>query len=109
MRTGSITNGVWVEEFDTDTGTYTRRAPDGTVLAQRPLTAAEAAELSALDNEARIRASLAGSAQFNALRQIATDTGVFATNAARDAAIRTCARAIVALVRLAVQRLDAPD
>lgn len=109
MKSGSNVNGVWVEEFDTDTGTHTRRSEDGKVLSTRALTADEMAELIAADNETRIRVALTGSDQFDALRQVASGTGQFATNAGRDAAIRACARGLVAIIRLTARRLDATD
>lgn len=108
MKYGSNVNGVWVEEFDSTAGTYTRRDKAGVVLVARPLTADEAADLLAMDNEAAVRAAL-GSTQFDAVRVVARGTGTFATDVVRDAAIRTCARAIVALVRLNLRRFDATD
>jgi hypothetical protein len=59
--------------------------------------------------EATMRDQLGGAAVFDALRTVASGTGQFATAAARDAAIRTCARALVILVRLTLRRLDGTD
>lgn len=108
MKAGSNVNGVWVEEYDSAAGTYTRRDKAGAVISQRPLTADEAAEFAAMDNEAAIRAALA-STQFDGVRAVARGSGTFASEAIRDAAIRACARAIVALVRLQLRRLEAAD
>lgn len=108
MRVGSNVGGVWVEEYDTDAQTYTRRDGAGTVLAQRAFTAAESAELGAIDTEATVRAALV-STQFDAVRAIARGSGTFASDVVRDAAIRANARAVVALARLALRRFDAVD
>lgn len=108
--------GVLREEWDYDTRTYTSWGPDGVQTAQRPFAAAENADADArvasatLDaNQTTVTTALGGSQVFDVLRTVANGTGVFATNAARDAAIRTCARALVILVRLSLRRFDATD
>lgn len=109
MITGENNDGVWVREYNTGTSTYTERDKTGEVLVTRPLTADEAAVLTAMENEQATRDAVAGSQVFDILRTVAAGTGQFATAAARDAAIRTCARAIVLLVRLQLRRFEAVD
>jgi hypothetical protein len=107
LISGSNVNGVWVVEYNTTTSKYIRRAADGTVLEERDLTADEVAFLAEQANESLLRDRLAGSQQFDALRSVANGSGTFATAAERDAAIRLCARGLVAVVRLMLRKLDA--
>jgi hypothetical protein len=46
---------------------------------------------------------------FDTLRTIAAGSGTFATAAIRDAAIRTCARGIVLIVRILLDKNEAID
>ncbi len=46
---------------------------------------------------------------FDTLSAIARGTGSFPSNAARDAAIRACARALMILLRSRLSRTDAAD
>jgi hypothetical protein len=59
-------------------------------------------------NEADV-ATVIGGPLFDTLRVVAGGTGQFTTAAARDAAIRTCARALALLIRLQLRRLDTTD
>jgi hypothetical protein len=99
---------------DTDR-TFTKRADDGTLLEQRPYDAdehaaadARAAEAESTQNEQTLRQQAVGDV-FDNLRTIAGGTGQFASAAIRDAAIRTCARGLVILIRLQLRRLDGTD
>lgn len=116
MRRQVFTSSVLREEWDHDTRTYRRFDATGAQAEARPYTAEEAAQADAdlaaaqqTANEAAVTGALGGAQVFDALRQVAAGTGTFATAAARDAAIRTCARALVLLVRLQLRRLDATD
>lgn len=107
MITGSYVNGVWVAEYNTETSKFIRRDETGKVLEERNLTADEVAFLAERANESLLRDRLAGSQQFDALRAVANGSGTFATAAERDAAIRLCARGLVAVVRLMLRKFDA--
>jgi hypothetical protein len=116
MKDQTSQGGVLREEWDTDTRTYTAWSATGVQTVQRPFTAAEntradtrIAAGATEANEATLQGSLGGGQVFDNLRTIATGTGLFATAATRDAAIRTCARALVILIRLQLRRLDATD
>lgn len=109
MIFGDNVNGVWVEEFNTDTSMYTRRDPGGDVLEQRPMSDVELAQAAQLQNEATLRNRLQDSQAWDNLRAVAGGSGAFDTAAQRDAAIRLCAKAIVALVRLYLRKLDSAD
>lgn len=116
MKRQTFASSVLREEWDHDTRTYRRFDATGVQVEQRPYVADEHAEADAsvaaaqvTANEATVTGALGGSQVFDALRQVAAGTGTFATAAARDAAIRTCARALVLLVRLQLRRLDAAD
>lgn len=77
-------------------------APDGSIVMQYRETTPEE------DNRAANEASLDGQVFDNVLK-VARETGTFTNNVARDAAIRTCARGIVLVVRLLRDRNDATD
>lgn len=86
MITGAWNDGVWVQEFNTDTGKYTERDRAGKVLRTRDLTADEVAALADMD---------ADSQALDVLRIAAAGTGTFASATVRDAAIRALARIAV--------------
>jgi len=115
MLRETFAGGVRRERWDYNTRVYTAWNEQGTQTAQRPFTAEENgradAELSVAaqeTNETQIGANIDG-ALFDSIRTVATGTGTFTNNTTRDAAIRTCARGIVLVIRLLRRRLDTVD
>ncbi len=84
------------------------RDPDGTIRRET-VTKTVPDPTPEERNEAALTAALGDSAVFDNLRTIANGSGTFATAAVRDMAIRTCARALVILIRLKLKRLDEVD
>jgi hypothetical protein len=116
MKRQEFAASVLRAEWDHDTRVHRRWNEAGALLESRAFTADEHAEADAAAaaaqleaNEATVTTSLGGAGVFDNLRTIAAGTGTFASNVVRDAAIRTCARALVILIRLALRRLDATD
>jgi len=114
MLRETFAGGVLRERWDYTTRVYTAWDDQGTQTAQRPFNAEENAladaELSVAaqeTNEIQVAANLDGI--FDSLRTVATGTGTFVNNTARDAAIRACARGIILIIRLLRRRLDAVD
>lgn len=97
MKRQNFQASVLREQWDGDTRLYTRWDAAGVQVLQRVFTAAEntqadADTANAADDDDRVQVS-------DAVRIVAAGTGQFATAAARDAAIRALARAIVRLSR----------
>lgn len=116
MKRQIFSNSVLREEWDSVTRLYTTWDETGSQTGQRAFTTdeatsidAEAAAVQADANEVALKTNLGAGAVFDALRTVAAGTGTFATNATRDAAIRTCARGLVILIRLTLRRLDTTD
>ena len=102
-------------EWDTNTRLYTEWASNGVQTLQRAFTPEENVEADQLNsieqsetNERQNAQNLDGSL-FDNLRTVAQGSGTFASNAVRDAAIRSCARGIVLVIRLLRKRNDAVD
>jgi hypothetical protein len=93
------------ETYDPAAGTYTRWAPDGSVVESRPLTAKEVAGFTRDSNALTLRDRLR-----LALTSNATYLAIPAPTAA-DVRVQTerLTRQVNALVRLALQDLDVTD
>lgn len=105
-------DGVDVEAWDSDAGTYTQRDEAGSVVEQRPLTVDETAAFvaeaaaardatNATTLEDRARAALTANATFLALAS--------PTNAQVVAQVRLLTKECNALIRLAVSALDSTE
>lgn len=60
-------------------------------------------------NEKALITGLGDGAVFDNLRTIAQGSGTFATTALHAAATRTCARALVIIIRILLRKLDSTD
>lgn len=116
MKDQISSGGRLREEWDFDARLYTKWDENGVQVLQRMFGSAEnaaaderIAAATQESNEGTLTGQLGNGQIFDNLRTVANGTGVFATAALRDAAIRTCARALVILIRLKIRKLDALD